>query len=80
MLAKARNLPVVQIKRPANLNRRSGHRGVTERHQNYHVKILAAIAVIWGLSLLSLAYSLIPESARPAAGGDGASEKPDIAT
>jgi hypothetical protein len=61
------------------LNRRGGHRGVTDRHQNYDVKIPAAIAVIWGLSLLSLAYSLIPEFTRPGDADDGAAEKPKIA-
>jgi hypothetical protein len=43
------------------------------------VKILAAIAVIWGLSLLSPAYSLIPEFTRPADADDSAAEKPEIA-
>jgi hypothetical protein len=44
------------------------------------VKILAAIAVIWGLSFLSLGYSLVPDSARPSDADDGAAEKPEIAT
>jgi len=78
---KTRNLIVFRSSRSTNLNlnQRGGHRDVTERHQNYDVKILAAIAAIWGLSLLSLAYSLILEFSRPAAADDSAAEKPKIA-
>ena len=44
------------------------------------MKILAAIAVIWGLSFLSLGYSLVPGSARRSDADDGVAEKPEIAT
>jgi hypothetical protein len=62
-----------------NLYGRGGHRGVTERHQNQNVKILAAIAVIWGLSFLSLGYSLVPDSTPSDDADDGTAEKPEIA-
>jgi hypothetical protein len=52
---------------------------VTDRHQRaFEVKIIAAIAAIWALSLLSLAFSLPPEFLRPTDPDDEAAEKPKI--